>query len=324
MWNIIGHERAVALLRGAVDRDAVPHALLIEGPAGIGKRTLARELARATQCTGTEPPCGACVHCRQVAAGTHPDVTVVEPAEGKDMISIEQVRSLRDVATLRPFQGRFRVTVIRGAEALTAQAADALLKILEEPPPHVLIVLTAADAESVPATVRSRCRVLSLRPIDASTIQSALEARGVAEDMAADLARLARGSIGWALQAAATPRLAAERREAVERMSAVFDLDLAGRLDLAERLTVDRKLKAGIRRNLEVLLLVARDLLRLNAGIEPALVAGVARERLEVAGGRYTLEQINLALRAMEVVMARVDANVDPRLALEALMVGLP
>src|SRR5437660_6240020 len=105
MWNVIGHERTVASLQRAIAAGRLPHALLLTGPAGIGKTTLALELAKTLECTGGEPPCQTCLHCRQITSGSHPDVVVVEAAEGKNSIVIEQVRDLRVAAALRPFQG---------------------------------------------------------------------------------------------------------------------------------------------------------------------------------------------------------------------------
>src|SRR6266487_606693 len=142
MWDFMGNERVVEGLRVAVEKGRLPHALLFVGPAGVGKTRLALELAKALNCEGEDSPCGACVHCRQIASGSHPDVVLLERGEGKDSIAIGQVRELRQEATLRPFQGRRKVYVIAGAEALTAQAADALLKTLEEPPPELVLVLT--------------------------------------------------------------------------------------------------------------------------------------------------------------------------------------
>lgn len=324
MWEIIGHERTVETLSRAVASDTVPHALLFTGPAGIGKTRLALELAKALNCTGPEPPCQRCPHCRQIEAGSHPDVSVVERLDGKDSIIIQQVRELREAASLRPFQGRTKVYIIAGAEALTPQAADALLKTLEEPQPQVKLVLTATDADSLPATIISRCRLVSLQPVETSRLVSALVERGQEQVAAERLARLAQGSVGWALQAAKQPRLAEQQEEMVTRLSAVLDLGLEARLQLAETLVSDRKDRSSVRRNLELLLLLARDLLLVSEGLAPQLASAPQRETLERQANRLDLSQIHAYLGKLRVAMQRIDQNVDPRLTLEALLVHLP
>jgi DNA polymerase-3 subunit delta' len=324
MWEIIGHERAVEALRRDVASDTVPHALLLTGPAGIGKTRLALELAKALNCTGAEPPCQRCLHCRQIESGSHPDVTVVEQLEGKHNIGIEQIRDLREAASLRPFQGRTKVYIVAGAEALTLNAADALLKTLEEPQPQVKLVLTAMDAEALPTTVVSRCRHLALQSVEASCIAAALLERGQEQAPVERLARLAQGNVGWALQAARQPKLAAQQEETVARLSEVLDLSLDARLRLAEQLASDRKDRSAIRRHLELLLLLARDLLLMSQGLPPQLASGQQQEALARQARRFSLAQIHAYIRSLRVAMERIDQNVDPRLTLEALLVNLP
>jgi DNA polymerase-3 subunit delta' len=324
MWNVIGHERAIKNLRNTVAGGRLPHALLFCGQVSVGKTRLALELAKTLNCTGAEPPCQECVHCRQIESGSHPDVTVIEALDGKDSISIAQVRDLRDSAALRPFQAAYKVFVIAGAEALTLQAADALLKTLEEPQRQVRIVLTATEPEALPATVVSRCRVVTLQPVEAEVIAEALVRRGETAERAEEVSRLARGSVGWAIEASRQPKLIAERADILERMSAVFELDLASRIDLAERMTSERRDRSWVRRNLQLLVYLTRDLLLIQTGLQPVLAQGVGRANLEKAAGRYSLRQVERSLEAMRLVMERVDSNVDPRLALEAMLISLP
>jgi DNA polymerase-3 subunit delta' len=323
MWDVIGHERAVESLRRAISSDRLPHALLFTGPAGVGKTRLALEVAKVLNCVGDDPPCQVCIHCRQIESGVHPDVSLIERVDGKESIAIQQVRELRETASLRPFQGRTRIYIIAGAEALTLQAADALLKTLEEPQPQVRILLTATDGERLPPTVVSRCRMISLHPVETPLISRALQERSQDGAEANRLARLAQGSVGWALRAAKQPKLATEREAMVERLCSVMDLELEQRLQLAETLGGDRKDRSTVRRNLELLLLLGRDLLLISQGCPAQLVTDEQRDVLARQATRYSVWQIANYFRRLRRAMERIDQNVDPRLALEALLLSL-
>lgn len=322
MWDIIGQADTIATLEAAIATDKLPHALLLTGPAGVGKTKLARELAKALNCTGDGPPCQTCVHCRQIEGGSHPDVSIIERADGKESVQIAQVRALREAAALRPYQGKWKVYIIAGAEVLTLQAADALLKTLEEPQPQVTMVLTAVEAESLPATVLSRCRVLPLQPVNDDVLRAALEQRGSETAEARQLARLARGNVGWALQAGKQPKIAAQRREMLERLGAVPDMDLDARLQLVESLTSDRKDRSSVRRQVELLLLLARDLLLVKGGLPPRTALDEQQEVLRRQAERLSISELSSYVQAIRRAMIRIDANVDPRLALEAALVA--
>jgi DNA polymerase-3 subunit delta' len=324
MWDIIGQTETIATLQAAIATDKLPHALLFTGPAGIGKTKLARELAKALNCIGEGPPCQTCIHCRQIEGGSHPDVSIIERADGKESVQIAQVRALRESAALRPYQGKWKVYIIAGAEVLTLQAADALLKTLEEPQPQVTMVLTSIEADALPATVLSRCRVVTLHPVTDEVLAAALVTRGIADVEARVAARLARGNVGWALQAGKQPKIVAQRREMLERLGTVPDMDLDARLQLVETITSDRRDRSSVRRQVELLLLLARDLLLIKGGLPPRTALD---EQLEALGGqaeRFSLAEVSAYVQAIRRAMIRIDANVDPRLALEAALVASP
>jgi DNA polymerase III subunit delta' len=323
MWDIIGQDRAVDLLAQDLAGGKLPHAILLIGPRGAGKTHLAFELAKALTCTGSDPPCQNCVHCHQVSTRSHPDVLLIEPADDKETISAIQARGVRSSASLRPFQARCQVYIISGAERLTPQAADALLKTLEEPQPQVFIILTAPDGDALPATVVSRCRIYGLQSVDRAELIQALMQRGIEIDEAEQLARLAQGSVGWALRAAKDPGLVKSREELVTSICSMLDLDLRARLQVVEAMTTGKRSRDDIRGLVELNLSVARDLLLLSQELSPQLVDQKEGETLRLQASRYGLARIHGYVRALRLATERIDQNVDPRLALEAVFTGL-
>ena len=163
-WQIIGHDWAVDLLRRSLEAGRMAHAYLMSGPSQVGKTTLALALAKALNCTYADPPCGHCPSCLQIEHGTHPDVQLIVGDGARESIKIEQIRVLQREAVLSPYEGGYRVFVLRRIDRASVEAANSLLKTLEEPPPHVVLVLTALDPEALPATIVSRCQRLDLRP----------------------------------------------------------------------------------------------------------------------------------------------------------------
>ena len=240
-----GHGRAAAAVRAMILGRA-PHALLISGPAGIGKTTLALDLAAGLLCDERDPaarPCRACRGCRLVERGRHPDVHRLAPGGAGDQIRIGSrerpeegtVRRLASDLVLLPVEGGARVAIVERADRLTDDAQTALLKTLEEPPPGVTIVLCADDEDRLLPTVRSRCARIRLGPVATREIEAILAAGGVAEPpLAARLARIAAGRPG----AAGTLARAAGALVARDELARIL-LDLVGQ-PIAARLAASR------------------------------------------------------------------------------------
>src|SRR3990170_358638 len=255
-WALVGQDRAVAALERALREGRVAHAYLFVGPERVGKHTLALKLAQALNCEGAsahgepaspEPsrrvePCGECAPCRRIAAGLHADVqTVTVEEDAQKGIHVSQIREVERATALKPFEGRCRVVIIDPAEEMNAAAQNAFLKTLEEPPPQVVFALVTADESRLLPTIRSRCRRLELRLPALSEGEAALLARGVEAERARLLARLARGRIGWALEAAGDASLLERRQELLSQARALASMSVAQRLELAERLAGDFK-----------------------------------------------------------------------------------
>ncbi len=176
----------------ARDRERLPHALLITGQPGLGEHAFAERLAQALLCSEADvEACGTCKECHMVAAGTHPDLARIEPLEERKAIVVDQVRALIDFATTRPHSARHKVTIISPAERMNLNAANSLLKLLEEPPLGNVMVLTSDRPAALPATVRSRCQRLHLKTPTRDEALVWLAAQGVptsSAELAIDLA----------------------------------------------------------------------------------------------------------------------------------------
>ncbi len=333
MWDIIGHEGVVEALRRSLEQGRVSHAYLFVGPPNVGKMTLAVNLAQALNCTGDDRPCGACKQCRRTREAKHADVQCLrlgpgtsEDDDDRKSIVMEQVQRLQQSAGLQPFEGRAKVFIIDGADSMTPPAANRLLKTLEEPPDTVYILLLAVDARRLLPTVASRCRRYELRPVPAPRIESALTSQhGVDSRRAPTLARLAEGRPGWAIAAAQDPEVLQARAQEMDEIAGLVNLRDHQRLAVAARMAAGfgrRRVEVG--QWLHLLRQWWRDLLLVKGG-RPDLAVNVDRaESLEAAAAELSLGEIAETVRTVEEAAVHLDQNVNPRLALEVLMLHLP
>lgn len=171
------NKRAQETLAAFVNGGRFPHALLLEGPEGSGRRTFAREIAAALFCRGEHKPCGSCSQCRKVLERNHPDVEYYGGDGSRRSFHIDTIRQLRQNAWLLPGEAPCRVCVLCGAENMTDQAQNALLKILEEPPEHTVFILTAENRAMLLPTILSRVQTIRLEPLTPAEILPVLRER---------------------------------------------------------------------------------------------------------------------------------------------------
>ena len=320
-WQIIGHDWAVEFLQQSLATGRVAHAYLFTGPPQIGKRTLAQALAQALNCTGSPPPCGQCRSCQKVANATHPDVRVIEGEGAGGSIKIDQVRAVKREAMLLPYEGRYRVYILRHVDMASLEAANSLLKILEEPPAHVVLVLTAVQSDLLPATVVSRCQRLDLRPVPFSLLESLLRSWGHAESKARLLARLSGGRVGWALDAAKDDAVLDKRQQDLEQMIQLLGATRVERIDFASE--IGRNASVG-RALLELWTVWWRDLLLVHNQQQEHVTNTDRSDELALMADLSTMSQVQLALNALQSAAAQLEANVNARLAWEGLVLKLP
>lgn len=208
------HQDVFRRLQQQREQGRLPHALLLMGPAGIGKQQLADVFARMLLCEQPGKggiPCGRCHGCALYTAGSHPDLHILEPADDSRVIKVDQVRALIEALGLRSHYGRAKVVIVSPADSMNVAAANALLKTLEEPPGDTVLLLISARPSFLPATIRSRCQLLRLPLPGTEQARNWLMAQiDTGQDVDALLA-LAGGAPLGARQAAVEGQL--ERRE---------------------------------------------------------------------------------------------------------------
>ncbi len=331
MWQVVGQDRVVSILQRGLEQGTLAHAYMLVGPPRVGKMTVALNLAQAVNCESPEPPCGDCQSCQKVAAGNHADVQVINLTRNEDvgeakLISIDQVRDMQHSASLPPFEGKCKVFIIEDAELLSIEAANSLLKTLEEPTDKVLFLLLTTNDKLLLETVVSRCQRLELTPLPSPEMEEALQKRwGIEPEQAKLLARLSRGCLGWAIAAASGDQILQERAEKLENLYEVIRADTEARFSHAARLAIQyAQNRAAVQERLDLWLGWWRDLLLVKAGC-PDYVANIDQLNiLNNVAGQYTMEQIRDCLGSIRAAGRQLRQNANPRLVLEVLMLDMP
>lgn len=342
-WGIVGHERAVDLLQRSIRHQRIGHAYLISGPLGVGKRTLAVRLAQALNCErfgpaavvppmllgdepAGEPPCGTCRHCRLIESGSHPEVRVVGVQAPHRVIRVADVESIQADAALRAADVFRKVYVLEQAELLHPDAANRLLKTIEEPPSSVIMVLTTVDPEATLETIVSRCQHLRLRPLQRDRLTDHLVgATGLASERAELVAALSDGCVGRALTLASDSRALERRTKHLDELAVLLSADRVGRLQFARTLG-DRwsKDQESVREVLGVWLRWWRDVLLVQGGLHDRIVNLDRRADLERTARSLDNQRAGAAIESVRDILQMLDQNVNARLALDVAALELP
>ncbi len=324
-WAVYGHDWAVTYLQKGMLNNRVRHAYLITGAPNVGKSALAESFAMALNCQEADMmarPCGICRDCKKILSGNHSDVLYAEADATTGALKIEAVRTISSRIAMKPYEGRYRIAIFPHFDRAQPRTQDALLKTLEEPPPHAVLILLAASLESVLSTIISRSQVIQLRPVPAHYIRTILTERyHINADDAALLARISGGRIGWALEAIRTPELLAQREADLDLLDDALRADRSGRFALADKLSRDKSALAPL---FELWLTYWRDVLLYLEGDAERVCNIDRRPHIERMAYDVTAEAALRAIRATQTALNHLTYNLNLRLALEVMFLDFP
>ena len=325
MWQVIGQDKLLTLLDYSIKTNTVAHAYLLVGPRYIGKGTLALNLAQALNCDEPEPPCGQCRSCRRILEGKHADVTTTGLVS-KTEIGIDDIKELQYLANLPPYEGKYKVFIIDGAEYLSTEAANSLLKILEEPPYKVVWLLLAAEERRLLPTIISRCQWLDLKPVASEQIRKLLiNSYNVDSNKAKLLTQLSHGRLGWALSAITNDNMLEQRRQRITELSSLLTATLEQKFAFAQEFASQFSQNRSFMTELmDSWFGWWRDLMLIKGGCRDAITNIDYGIDLEKQAAILSLEEIKESLINLNLLQEEIHKNVNARLALESLMLNLP
>lgn len=324
MWDsVLGYEQNKEFLQSYLRAQARPHALLFCGAEGLGKKKLALAFAKTLLCLNQRGEDG-CEACRLLnfADGnvSHPDFILVEKAEGKRDISIDQMRELGKQAAFAPVLSKHKVCIIDGVELMNEAAANSFLKLLEEPPANWVIILIAANEEKLLPTILSRVVKLRFNPVPVEQVAKLLKERGIASDEAQVLARISEGSVGAALNLHEQEAL--EYRQTALSFLEALPLALPANY-VAGRSWIEKYERQEAVLFVKLLQLLLRDMLLLKAGVTAQIYNCDVQENLQTLNGGWQPQGLKKSLAAVNDAYKALVTSVGVKLVLEALVMKI-
>ncbi|NRR23627.1 DNA polymerase III subunit delta' [Brevibacillus sp. MS2.2] len=310
--------RAQELLYHSLRNERLAHAYLLAGPKGSGKKQMALHLAKSLFCSEREADaCGACVTCRRIEGGNHPDVLFITP-DGAS-IKIDQIRSLQKEMAMRAVESSRKVYIIEHVDKMTTQAANSLLKFLEEPPAGVLALLLTEHSHAILPTILSRCQIVQFSPLSAGSIAEKLRAEGVLAGMA-QVASHITTNVEEAMTLSQSESFAQLRNLVIQLVQECKQRNSSALLTIHDMLQKSDKSKEELPLFLDLLILWLRDILYLQVGRHAHLINSDQQDVLQGQALVWTKAEL---LRGIDLVMEtknRIERNANAQLALERLV----
>ena len=321
--DILGHEQIKNHFRNAVQTGKVSHAYILSGEAGMGRKSLANAFALNLLCEkGLPDPCMQCHACKQVLAGSHPDliyVTHEKPAS----IGVDDIREqINDTILVRPYSSYYKIYIVDEAEKMTVQAQNALLKTIEEPPSYAVILLLTTNPDAFLPTILSRCVQLKLKPLkDVVVKEYLIQSLGVEESQAEIYAAFARGNLGKAIHLAESEDFKRMYDEILHMLKHLKEADISELLDYIHKL---REENLDIYSCLDFMQMWYRDVLMYKTTKDINLL--IFKDEFSTIKSMSTVsgyEGLERILEAIDKARIRLDANVNTELVMELMLLTM-
>jgi len=310
--NVIGQDKVINFLIASIKNDMLAGSYLFVGPDGIGKTLVAKEFAKLLNCEKANlDACDICNSCMKINKNIHPDVHLVEK-DGSD-IKIDNIRQLERDIHLKPFEARKKVFIVKDAHFMNAEAANALLKTLEEPPRDSIIILTTSYPHRIFSTIASRCRKIYFSSIDIEKLSSILE-----NDF--HLGKAGSHYLSYFTEGRLGKAVALKEKEILGEKNMIID-DFINSENLRQNFfDLDAKNKDDIRYNLDILMTWFRDIMLLKCGIDiSSLINSDRRKELLDLKNEYKMEDLLKIMHRILDTYTMLDYNINPKFSLEFL-----
>lgn len=316
--SIIGQEQMIEHFKSAIEMDKVSHAYIIQGDYDSGKKLMASVFAKALQCEqkGTEP-CNHCTSCLQADTGNHPDIIYVSH-EKPNSIGIHDVREqINGSIGIKPYSSDYKIYIVDEAEKMTAEAQNALLKTIEEPPAYAIIFLLTTNLGKLLPTILSRCVVLNIQPVKDELIKKHLLSLGIEERQVEFCTAFSMGNVGKAIRVATSEEFNEIKNDCVHMLKHAKDMQVYELIQAVKELT---KYKLQIYDYLDFMLMWYRDVLLLKAtGNANSLIYQEEYSSIRDRGNQSSYEGIQKIIEEIEKAKVRLRANVNFELTIELL-----
>jgi len=308
--DILGHEKALNIINAYIERSCFSGGYIFSGPEGIGKKAVAKIIAKKLNCTAQqEQPCGSCSSCLKMEKLAHPDLHIIE--SDASHIKIEDIRNLQREANFRPYEGVMKVFIIDDAHRLNPEAANSLLKVLEEPPGDSLIILITHKPQNIFKTILSRCKVIRFSPLALAALEDVLIKDYLVDRVSAHfLAFYAEGRLGLALRL--------KDSKILEEKNRIFDSFALSDKPLDRNLTGQNK--EQLRSCLNILASWFRDIYLLKAGMPDRELIHLDRQNdLLKLMHKFSFKQLNGIFTAISESLLYLENNINSKLLLHNL-----